>query len=124
MANTHTLAKVTTFGLFINEFEKFLAATWTIGNVVSTKQIKMAVRSLDVTHQLKKEFRCFVETQHPRKVWSETNYNRIANYMKHVTGFQQSIKYKRRIKYGTNVQYVYVKNNFILMGISNNNNNK
>ena len=116
-----TLAKVMTFGLFINEFEKFLSATWTTGNIVSTKQIKMAVRSLDVTHQLKKEFRCFVEHSGPVKVWNDVNYNRIANYMKHMTGFYQSIKYKRRIKYGTNVHYVYVKNNFILMGISNNN---
>lgn len=121
MANTHTLAKVATFGLFINEFEKFLAATWTTGNIVSTKQIKMAVRSLDAAHQLKKEFRCFVEHSGPVKVWNDVNYERISNYMKHVTGFYQSIKYKRRIKYGTNVQYVYVKNNFILMGISNNN---
>ena len=92
------------FNLFITEFQKFVHSTANPGSILTTRILKGWIRNLDVTHPVKTTFTDFKET-------TEVDYDEIVHYMKHLKGYYQSIAYKRRVGYGTEVKVINVMQN-------------
>ena len=101
---------------FIAEFEKFLTATASVGSIVTSREIKLWVKGLPSEHPLKTSYNRYVELcghEHGAGKWGLDDFNRIANHMKYVAGYQRQFAYTKRYETGAQTRFVKVYKNII-----------
>ena len=101
---------------FIVEFEKFLTATATVGSIVTSREIKLWVKGLPSGHPVKSSYNRYVELCGHEQVagkWGLADFNRIANHMKYIAGYQRQFAYTKRYDTGARCRFVKVYKNII-----------
>jgi hypothetical protein len=108
---------------FIAEFEKFLTATASVGSIVTSREIKLWVKGLPREHPLKTSYNRYVElcghyvelrgSERTAGKWGLDDFNRIANHMKYVSGYQRQFAYTKRYETGAQTRFVKVYKNII-----------
>ena len=100
---------------FIAEFEKFLTATASVGSIVTSREIKLWVKGLPREHLVKSSYNRYVELcGHDRdRVWGLEDFNRIANHMKYLPGYQKQYAYTKRYETGAQTRFIKVYKNVV-----------
>jgi len=102
---------------FIVEFEKFLTATASVGSIVTSREIKLWVKGLPSGHPVKSSYNRYVELcGHDHGIygkWGLDDFNRIANHMKYIAGYQRQFAYLKRYETGAQTRFVKVYKNII-----------
>ena len=100
---------------FCAELQNFLTATAPSGSIVTAREIKLWVRALPADHPVKASYNRYVELcGHERdRVWSLEDFNRIANHMKYLPGYQKQYAYTKRYETGAQTRFIKVYKNVV-----------
>jgi len=100
---------------FITEFQNFLSATATPGSILTSREIKLWVRGLDPEHPLKTSYNRYVELcgHNSRQKWELDDFDRVANYMKYIPGYERQLAHVKRVNSGMQTRFVRVYRNII-----------
>lgn len=93
---------------FITQFDSFLKHIAPEGSIITTRQIKRWIRSLDETHPLKAAY-----AEYTSVPVESIDFDGMACHMKYLQGYYQAVAYHRRVGTGTDTKYITVKQNKI-----------
>jgi hypothetical protein len=102
---------------FIAEFQNFLTATASPGSILTSREIKLWVRGLPSDHPLKTSYNRYVELcgHNASQQWGLDDFDRVANYMKYIPGYERQLAYVKRVNTGPMTRFVHVYRNVIKM---------
>jgi hypothetical protein len=102
---------------FCFELHAFLQSIATPGSIVTSREVKCWVKGLDATHPVKVSYNLYVDLcgQSRSQQWQLDDFNRIANHMKYIPGFQRQFAYVKRSSTGRHSRTVKVYKNQIKM---------
>jgi hypothetical protein len=100
---------------FITEFQNFLTITALPGSILTSREIKLWVKGLDANHPLKMSYNRYVELcgHNSRQKWELNDFDRVANYMKYIPGYERQLAYVKRVNTGPGTRFVHVYRNII-----------
>jgi hypothetical protein len=100
---------------FISEFRKFLASIASPGSILTSREIKLWVKGLEPEHPLKVSYNRYVYLcgHDSNFQYQLHDFNRIANYMKYIPGYERQLAYVKRVNTGACTRFVQVYKNII-----------
>jgi hypothetical protein len=102
---------------FIQTLDAYLQTSLPKGSSCTLTQLKRILYSLESTHPVWQSFQAdnpeFPYLKRPLIKWSNSEWNSLLSSMSQLTGFHQQTLYKRRVGQGSNVRFIYVKQNRI-----------
>lgn len=100
---------------FIVEFQNFLVSAAVPGSILTCREIKLWVRGLAPDHPLKTSYNRYVELcgHNSAQQWELDDFDRVANYMKYIPGYERQLAYVKRVNTGPSTRYVHVYKNII-----------
>ena len=102
-------------GKFVAELQNFLTATASPGAVLTVREIKLWVRALPENHPLIEAYAMYRDACGHRRAWpwGLHEFNRLANHMKYLPGYQRQYAYTKRYETGAQTRFIKVYKNVV-----------